>query len=315
MKKPPLGKGLGALLDGFPFASNNKTSTTDYFHPKTENGKTVVAGTVVNIPLEQISVNPFQPRTEFEKQSLLELSQSIKEYGLIQPITVRCVSPAKYQIISGERRFRASQLAGLKTIPAFVRLANDKTMLEMALVENVQREDLNPIDIALGYKRLIEECNLTQEQLSKKIGQNRSTIANFLRLLKLPDTIQIALRDKKITMGHARALLSISHPEEQTKILNEILKNELSVRKIEELARNYSMKQKPGSKSSRLPRKTNQKHPTVLSFEEQKFREDLCELFRTQVEIEKDENGKGKISIYFKNDAEMQRIQSILELD
>ena len=303
VKRSSLGKGLAALLED---ADSDITST-----PRITNGNTAIVGTVANISLFQIEANPFQPRNEFEKQALAELAQSIKEYGLIQPITVRKVGFGKFQIISGERRFRASQLAGLEQIPAFIRIANDKTMLEMALVENLQREDLNAIEIALGYKRLIEECNLTQEQLSQKVGQDRSTVTNFLRLLKLPEPIQAALRDKKITMGHARALLSVNDSQLQSKILNEILKNELSVRRIEEYARTYS--QKDGKKTSNGGRKSKNSS-IVLSFEEQKLQEDLSEFFKSDVSIEKQTDGEGKIVIHFKSDAELKRISRLLDL-
>lgn len=295
-RRSSLGKGLSALLEdsSSEIASDSRITS----------GNTAIAGTVANIPLSHIEANPFQPRNEFQKQALLELSQSIKEYGLIQPITVRKVDVNKFQIISGERRFRASQLAGLEEIPAFIRIANDKTMLEMALVENVQREDLNAIEIALGYKRLIEECNLTQEQLSQKVGQDRTTVTNFLRLLKLPEPIQAALRDKKISMGHARALLSVNDASTQVKILNDILKNELSVRRIEEYARNYS-----GKTSAKQKNKS-----TTLSFAEQKLREDLGSLFKTKVSLEKYRDDEGKITIHFNEDV-LKRIKSILELD
>jgi len=300
-KRSSLGKGLSALLE------DSRTDITST--PRVVSGNTAVAGTVANVSLSQIEANPFQPRNEFEKQALAELAQSIKEYGLIQPITVRKVGFDKFQIISGERRFRASQLAGLEQIPAFIRIANDKTMLEMALVENVQREDLNAIEIALGYKRLIEECNFTQEQLSQKVGQDRSTVTNFLRLLKLPEPIQAALRDKKITMGHARALLSVSDAQLQTKILNEILKNELSVRRIEEYARNYS-----GKKGNQKAKSKGHKKSSVLSFQEQKMQEDLSDFFKTKVSIEKQNNDEGKIVIHFRSDAELKKISRLLDL-
>ncbi len=303
MKRSSLGKGLGALLadsgSGIGTAALNAS------------GNGAIAGTVVNVSISQIEVNPFQPRTEFEKQALKELSQSIKEYGLIQPITVRKVSLNKFQIISGERRFRASQLAGLQQVPAFVRIANDKAMLEMAIVENIQRQDLNSIEIAIGYKRLIDECDLTQEQLSQKVGQDRTTVTNFLRLLKLPDPIQAALRDKKISMGHARALLSLSDPSFQLKTLNEILKNELSVRKIEELARNQSDKNNtPKRKGGR-----KSKYSLVpLSFQEQKIQEDMADHFKSIVSIEKNHAGEGKIVIHFKSENDLKRINRILDL-
>lgn len=301
VKRSSLGKGLGALLEdaGSELATASRIAS----------GNTAVTGSVVNIPLAQIEANPFQPRNEFEKQALVELAASIKEYGLIQPITVRKVGTNKFQIISGERRFRASQLASLEHITAYIRLANDKTMLEMALVENLQREDLNALEIALGYKRLIEECHLTQEQLSQKIGQDRSTVTNFLRLLKLPEPIQAALRDKKITMGHARALLSISDGQLQTKILNDILKNELSVRRIEEYARNFS-----GKKSQKAKGKIQKKSTSALSFEEQKLEEDLSDHFKTEVKLSKQNNGEGPIVISFKTDNDLKRITRILDI-
>lgn len=303
MKRSSLGKGLAALLED---SGSDITSS-----PRIVNGNTAVVGTVANVSLFQIEANPFQPRNEFEKQALVELAQSIKEYGLIQPITVRKVGFDKFQIISGERRFRASQLAGLEQIPAFIRIANDKTMLEMALVENLQREDLNAIEIALGYKRLIEECNLTQEQLSQKVGQDRSTVTNFLRLLKLPEPIQAALRDKKITMGHARALLSVDDAQMQTKILNDILKNELSVRRIEEYARTYSGK-KPRTQKTESGK---QNKSILLSFGEQKLQEDLNSIFKTSVTVEKKSDNEGKITIHFKNEEALNHIKSILDLD
>jgi len=302
MKRTSLGKGLAALLED----SGSDVAST----PRITNGNTAIVGTVANVSLLQIEANPFQPRNEFEKQALAELSISIKEYGLIQPITVRKVGVDKFQIISGERRFRASQLAGLEQIPAFIRIANDKTMLEMALVENLQREDLNAIEIALGYKRLIEECKLTQEQLSRKVGQDRSTVTNFLRLLKLPEPIQAALRDKKITMGHARALLAVDDAQMQTKILNDILKNELSVRRIEEYVRSYA------GKTSQKSKNKNQKNKSAaLSFEEQKLQEDLNYIFKTSVLLEKMSDHEGKITIHFKNEEALNHIKAILELD
>lgn len=302
VKRSSLGKGLGALLED----SRNELTAAS----RIAGGNTAVAGSVANIAISQIEVNPFQPRNEFEKQALQNLANSIKEHGLIQPITVRKISFDKFQIISGERRFRASQLAGLSNIPAYIRLANDEAMLEMAIVENIQRQDLNAIEIALGYKRLIEECDLTQEQLSQKVGQDRSTVTNFLRLLKLPDEIQIALRDKKITMGHARALLSVSDEQTQIKMLNDILKNELSVRRIEEYVRDYSGKKA----SSKTKAKSTKRHSSVLSFEEQKLQEDLSDYFHTSVEIEKQQGGGGTIVISFKSDNELKRITRILDI-
>ena len=303
VKRSSLGKGLAALLED----SGSDLAST----PRIASGNAALAGTVANVSLSQIEANPFQPRNEFEKRALAELAKSIEEYGLIQPITVRKVGVNKFQIISGERRFRASQLAGLDEIPAFIRIANDNTMLEMALVENLQREDLNAIEVALGYKRLIEECNLTQEQLSQKVSQDRSTVANFLRLLKLPEPIQAALRDKKITMGHARALLAVNDAQTQTKILNEILNNELSVRRIEEYARNYSGKKGSQKSKSKGQKKTG---GSALSFEEQKLQEDMADHFKAKISIEKQNTGGGKIVIVFKSDNDLKRIGKIFDL-
>jgi ParB family chromosome partitioning protein len=302
VKRSSLGKGLGALLED---SSNDLASAA-----RIASGNTAVPGSVANIPITHIEANPFQPRNEFEKQALRDLASSIKEYGLIQPITVRKVSLNKFQIISGERRFRASQLAGFEQIAAYIRIANDKTMLEMALVENVQRQDLNAIEIALGYKRLIEECNLTQEQLSNKVGQDRSTVTNFLRLLKLPEPIQAALRDKKITMGHARALLSVTDAQMQTKMLNDILKDELSVRRIEEYVRDYSGK----GKSQKSKTKSQKRSAGALSFQDQKLQEDLSDHFKTAVKLEKENNGGGKIVIPYKSENDLKRITRLLDI-
>jgi len=225
-KKPALGRGLSALLE------NAKTDITT---KAIDNAP--VLGSVSNIPISAIETNPFQPRTEFEEVALNELAQSIKEHGIIQPITVRKLGYDKYQIISGERRFRAAQLAGLTEIPAFIRVANDQQMLEMALIENIQREDLNPIDIALSYQRLMDECKLTQEEVSKRVGKQRSTVANYLRLLKLPAPIQKALKENAITMGHARALINIENEDKQLALFALILEQDLSVREVEELAK------------------------------------------------------------------------------
>ena len=220
---------MSALLDSEDEAV--ETATHSAVHSSTQHGG------ISQISIEYIEVNPFQPRTRFDEKALQELTDSITHYGLIQPITVRRVSKDKYQLISGERRFKASQLAGLTEIPAYVRLADDKAMLEMALIENTHREDLDAIEIAMGYERLIEECGLTQEELSGKIGKDRTTVTNYLRLLKLPPVIQLAIRRKKITMGHARALINIDNPINQLSVFDKILDESLSVRDTEEKAR------------------------------------------------------------------------------
>jgi ParB family chromosome partitioning protein len=234
-KKPALGRGLSALLE------NAKTDITT----KQVGDTAPVVNSVSIIKLSNIEVNPFQPRTNFEETALQELSDSIKQHGIIQPLTLRKLGYDKYQLISGERRFRASQLAGLKEVPAYIRVADDQAMLEMALVENIQREDLDPIEVALSYKRLIDECSLTQEQLSEKVGKQRSTVTNFLRLLRLPAPIQKALRERDISMGHAKALINIDNEDRQLAIFALTLEQELSVRQIEEIARGEKIKLTP----------------------------------------------------------------------
>lgn len=291
-KKPALGKGLSALLE------NSKTDITSS-NEEVKKESTVV-GSIAHILISQIETNPFQPRTQFEKQALIDLTSSIKEHGVIQPITVRKVGYDKYQIISGERRFRASQIAGLDKIPAYIRIANDQTMLEMAIVENVQRQDLNPIEVALSYQRLIDECDLTQEQLSDKVGKSRSNVTNVLRILNLPDEVQAALKERKISMGHAKAILSFSSEKEQLVALENILNNDLSVRAIEEKAKEHKNKSKSSPKSE-------------LTFEEKKTVSDLSFHFGSKVNIAKNNKGGGKIVIAFDNQEHLQKILDLLE--
>ncbi len=298
-KKPALGKGLSALLTN---------SDTDVL-AETKEGREALVGSVAELDIASIEANPFQPRNEFEKEALEELSESIKELGIIQPVTVRKMGKGKFQLISGERRFRASKLAGLTKIPAFIRIANDQAMLEMALVENIQRENLNAIDISLSYNRLIEECNLTQEELSTRVGKKRSTITNYLRLLNLPAEIQHSLRDGKISMGHARALVSIEDEEIQLAIFREIEENELSVRQVEEMARGYTIQTKEDKKAKR----ESKKEKSNLSFSELKLKSELHDLFKTKVEIVKNNKGKGKIVIAFNSKDDFERITSVFE--
>ncbi|MDF1673931.1 MAG: ParB/RepB/Spo0J family partition protein, partial [Vicingaceae bacterium] len=234
-KRPALGRGLGALL---------QNADTDITQGNSEKKEDNVVGSVSSILIENIEANPFQPRTQFEKDALLELSNSIKELGIIQPVTVRKLGYGKYQLISGERRFRASQVAGLKEIPAFIRIANDQEMLEMALVENIQRQDLDAIEIAFSYQKLIEECNLTQEQMSDRVGKKRSTVANYLRLLKLPAEIQLSIRTKDISMGHARAIVNIDDEKKQLAISRRVIKEGLSVRQVEEIVKGKKVTEK-----------------------------------------------------------------------
>ena len=282
-KKNALGKGLSALLEN---AKTDITSNPD--HQKSE-----VVGSISRIEISNISPNPFQPRLDFDKEPLLELANSIKEHGIIQPITVRKIGRNEFQIISGERRYQASKLAGIKELPCFIRIADDQHMLEMAIVENVQRKDLNAIEIALSYQRLIEECNLSQEELGKKVSKNRSTVANFLRLLKLPIEIQKALRDNKITMGHARAMLALTNEKEMLLTLNEILENNLSVRAVEE-------KRKAQVKSLSTP--------LALSRYELRMQNNMAYQLSSKVNIKKKASGKGQIIISFNNQEDLNRI-------
>jgi len=282
-KKNALGKGLSALLEN---AKTDITSSND--HQKSD-----VVGSITRIKISSISPNPFQPRLDFDKEPLLELSNSIKEHGIIQPITVRKIGRNEFQIISGERRYQASKLAGIDELPCFIRIADDQHMLEMAIVENVQRKDLNAIEIALSYQRLIDECNLSQEELGKKVSKNRSTVANFLRLLKLPIEIQKALRDDKITMGHARALLALSNEKEMLITLNEILENNLSVRAVEE-KRKFQVK----SLNTTL----------ALSRYELRMQNNMAYQLNSKVNIKKKASGKGQIIISFNNQDDLNRI-------
>ena len=293
-KKPALGRGLSALLE------NAKTDITT---KAIDNAP--VLGSVSNIPISAIETNPFQPRTEFEEVALNELAQSIKEHGIIQPITVRKLGYDKYQIISGERRFRAAQLAGLTEIPAFIRVANDQQMLEMALIENIQREDLNPIDIALSYQRLMDECKLTQEEVSKRVGKQRSTVANYLRLLKLPAPIQKALKENAITMGHARALINIENEDKQLALFALILEQDLSVREVEELAKGAKLNYKPKVKRETTP----------LSIEEKLILGQLKERFDRFVEYKKNAKGGGKIILNFSNEDDLNIILKKLGIE
>lgn len=285
----PLGRGLGSLLGGaeIPVRANNSYAV----------------GNNSFIKLDSIEVNPYQPRTHFDEQALQELSQSIRTYGLIQPITVRPIENGKYQLISGERRFRAAKLAGLTEIPAFVRTVDDVQSVQMALVENIQRSDLNAIEVALCYQLLIDECHLKQEELSDKLGKDRSTISNYLRLLKLASETQIAVRDKKISMGHARALVVVEDEELQNKIVREIIRDGLSVRQTETLVKKY------------LSDSQNKKNKVkiTLSDEVRSFQSDFSKKLQTKVKIKKDISGKGTLVIPFESDAELKRIMGLLQ--
>lgn len=299
-KKRGLGKGLSALLDDSTQVNSHAGPTRTVATPPQVND----AGAINEIKIDEIEVNPFQPRTEFEAQALNELADSIKLQGLIQPITVRRLSAHKYQLISGERRLRASKIAGLTQIPAYIRTANDQQMLEMALIENIQRENLNAIETALSFQRMIDECNLKQEELGERVSKNRTTVTNYLRLLKLPPAIQASIRDGSISMGHARALISVESPTDQLYIHQLILKQGLSVRKVEEMVRN--MAQNSGKKPA-------EKTEAPLAYQVQKIQDDLASKFSTNVKLKVGNKGAGSIEIPFLSEDDLNRILEMLD--
>lgn len=288
-KFPALGRGLDALI-----------STDDELH-------TGGSSSINEVPVEKIKANPNQPRREFSETSLEELAESIRQIGIIQPITLRQMEDGTYQIIAGERRWRASQMAGLNSVPAYVRTADDEKMMQMALVENIQREDLNAIEIALAYQNLIEQYHLTQDKLSEKIGKNRATIANYLRLLKLPAQVQMALRNKEVDQGHARALLGLDKPTLQVKIFNEIKEKGYSVRQVEDMVK--ALNNGETVKSGRHTMKAKNQLPE--EYNELKNR--LAEVFRTKVEMTCSQKGKGKIILSFANEEELEHLISLFD--
>lgn len=293
-KKTGLGRGLRALLDDSDLPENDRQQVSN---------ESSSLGSISSVKISQVQVNPFQPRTDFDPEALHELAESIKMQGLIQPITVRQSGQNSYQLISGERRLRASKLAGLTEIPAYVRTANDQQMLEMALIENIQRENLNAIEVALSFQRMIDECNLKQEQLGERVSKNRSTVTNYLRLLKLPPAIQASIRDKEISMGHARALISVEDVDKQLYLFQEIINRGLSVRKVEDLVRqlqNFGKGKKPVKASG-------------MSFQYMKIQDDLASKFSTKVKLKLDEKGKGSIEIGFMSDEDLNRILEMLD--
>ncbi len=295
-KKQALGRGLSALLKD---PSNDIQSAQDINADK-------VIGSIVELDLDFIEVNPFQPRTNFSEESLRELASSIKELGIIQPITVRKLGLNKYQLVSGERRYRASKLLGLETIPAYVRIANDQESLEMALVENIQRQDLDPIEIALSYQRLIDEINLTQEQLSERVGKKRSTIANYLRLLKLDPIIQTGMRDGFISMGHGRALIAIEDQTIQLDIYEKILSNKLSVRETENLVRDFNTF---GNIENTSKKPEDHEMPKFVK----KGITAFSEYFGHKIDVKVSKNGKGKITIPFHSEEDFNRIKKLVQ--
>lgn len=283
-KKSALGRGLGALIDLQPTVQTSGSSLID------------------EVELSKIVANPTQPRTMFDEEALKELAASIAELGVVQPITLRETEPGKYMIIAGERRYRASKMAGLTKIPAYVKRVSDETMMEMALVENIQREDLNSIEIALTYQRLLDEYQFTQEKLSERVGKKRATVANYLRLLKLPAEIQLGLTKKEIDMGHARALINVSDPALMIQLYEDIVKNGYSVRKVEELVKNLSAA-KPAKK---------QADPEIKAEYEQMSKH-LSNLFGASVKIERNEKGKGRIVLQFANDDELEKLLATMD--
>ena len=290
-KKQALGRGLSALL---------KDPNNDIQNAQDKNADKVV-GNIVELDLDNIDMNPFQPRTSFNEETLRELASSIRELGVIQPITVRKMAFDKYQLVSGERRFRASKLVGNTTIPAYIRIANDQESLEMALVENIQRQDLDPIEIALSYQRLIDEINLTQEEMSERVGKNRSTIANYLRLLKLDPIVQTGMRDGFLSMGHGRALINVDDTGDQLDIYEKIIADKLSVRQTESLVKNYH-----NTTEKTLP--AEEETPKYIK----KGTKDFADYFGAKVDVKVAKNGRGKITIPFSSEEDFNRIKKLI---
>ena len=284
-----LGRGLDAILQSPETDITSKDISGDF-----------VAGAIAEIDINLIETNPFQPRTEFDETALKELTQSIKEQGVVQPVTVRKLGYNKYQLISGERRLRASKMAGLAKIPVFIRVANDEQMLELALIENIHRENLNAIEVAISYQRLIDECNMTQEEVSDKVGKSRSAVANFLRLLKLPAEVQIAIRDGHITMGHARALINITDKEQQLKLLQQIIEGEMNVRQTEELA-----------EKAKNPEAKERKQTNFIPEHFKSKIKTLSQTLNTKVKVTRNVKGQGSVVIDFKDEAEFDRIMEL----
>ncbi len=287
-KKNALGRGLGALIEGVE---------KEVLEKKVEAN--------MDISVDSIEANPFQPRTTFDEQSLEELASSIKKLGIVQPLTVRDAGNGRYQLIAGERRLRAARLAGLTHVPAYIRTADDQAMLELALVENIQREDLDAVEVAISFQRLIEECKLTQEQLSDRVGKQRSTVSNYLRLLKLPPEIQLGIKSKHLMMGHARTLVNIEDPKQQISVYYKIIDGDLSVRQAEELVRHIQ------TEKIKDPEKTERKKKLNEDFLQ--LSEHLNQLFSTKVNFRINEKGKGKIVIAFESHEEMERILGVFD--
>ncbi len=287
-RKSALGKGLGALIDGVE---------KEVLDRKVEAN--------LQIDINSIDNNPFQPRSRFDAQALEELAASIRQVGIVQPLTVRETGDGRFQLIAGERRLRAARMAGLTHVPAYIRTADDTAMLEMALVENIQREDLDAVEVAISYQRLIEECSLTQEQLSDRVGKQRSTVSNYLRLLRLPAEIQLGIRNKNLSMGHARTLVNIEDPQKQINVFYHIIEEDLSVRATEDLVRHIQ------TEASKDPSKTDKRKKITREYEE--LSDQLTKLFGAEVQFRINEKGRGKIVIPFGNSDEMERIIGLLD--
>jgi ParB family chromosome partitioning protein len=302
-KKKALGRGLNALLSDSN--ADNRLEVDIPVHTHAHTTTQAPTGGITEISIDHIEVNPFQPRTHFDQEALQELAESIKVHGIIQPITVRRLARDQYQLISGERRFQASKLAGLTAIPAYVRSADDQQMLEMALIENIQRENLNAIEIALSYQRLISECSLKQEELGDRVGKNRATVTNYLRLLKLPPDVQIAVRDNKISMGHARAIINVENSDQQHYIFKKTLSEDLSVRKVEELVRALAQQ--------KIEETSFQPSSSSANREIAQLQSQLSSHFGTRIVIKSD-GKKGEIKIPFLSVEDLNRILDILKL-
>jgi len=287
-RKSALGKGLGALIDGVE---------KEVLERKVEAN--------LQIDINSIDNNPFQPRSRFDAQALEELAASIRQVGIVQPLTVRETGDGRFQLIAGERRLRAARMAGLTHVPAYIRTADDTAMLEMALVENIQREDLDAVEVAISYQRLIEECSLTQEQLSDRVGKQRSTVSNYLRLLRLPAEIQLGIRNKNLSMGHARTLVNIEDPQKQINVFYHIIEEDLSVRATEDLVRHIQ------TEAAKDSSKTDKRKKITREYEE--LSDQLTKLFGAEVQFRINEKGRGKIVIPFGNSDEMERIIGLLD--
>ncbi len=293
-KKTGLGRGLSAILESPETDITSKDISGNY-----------VAGAIANLPVSKIETNPFQPREDFDQEALAELSQSILEQGIIQPLTVRKMGYDKYQLISGERRFRASKLAGIDSVPCYIRVANDEQMLEWSLIENIQRENLNAIEIAISYNRLIEECSLTQDELSQRVGKNRTTVTNYLRLLRLPAEIQAAIRDGSLSMGHARSLINIEDKSKQLIIAQRIIASELSVRDVEKLVRQIDKPNAPAGKPGK----------TLLPLKYEALKDSIQVRLDRKIEFKRTPKGKGSIVIPFASDDDLKVIISRLGIE